>query len=142
MEENIEIPLNEPDQVEETSEPEPEIFQENGAADGHDKNAELIEKIKEYETTVSHLRDELTKKTDVIIVLEKQKTSFEKEVTHVSCFACCHRSKTLFHHSSCEKIAKMLLSDMQLLRSKCWMQRTSETQLTKRTKNCREKLNF
>jgi hypothetical protein len=89
MEANIDIPLNEPDGNEETTDPEPEVIQENGVVEESDKNSELIEKIKEFETTVSNLRDELTRKTDVIIVLEKTKTSFEKEVTHVSCLTNC-----------------------------------------------------
>lgn len=88
-ENTIEVPLNEPDKDEETVEPELEFVKENDAVKEIDKNIELIEKIKEFETTVSNLRDELTRKTDVIIVLEKQQTSFEKEVTHVRSLAEC-----------------------------------------------------
>lgn len=93
MEENIEIPLNEPEKNEETTTVDTEIIKKNGVVKEVDQNIELIEKIKEFETTVSQLREELTKKTDVIIVLEKQKTSFEKEVTHVSCLAGCRKAK-------------------------------------------------
>jgi predicted RNase H-like nuclease (RuvC/YqgF family) len=84
MEENIEIPLSEPDKEEEPSEAEPEVAKENGKAEEIVKTDETTEKIKDFETTIANLREELTKKTDVISNLEKQKASFEKEVTNVS----------------------------------------------------------
>lgn len=84
MEENIDIPLTEPDIQNVSSVTELEIIQEHGAESYISEKNELVEKLKEYELRVSNLSNELSSKTDVITDLEKQKSLFEKEVTHVS----------------------------------------------------------
>lgn len=83
MEENIEIPLNEPEENDRKQGEETELVKENGTVKEIDQTSEINEKIRDFETTILNLQEELTKKTDVINVLEKQKISFEKEVTHV-----------------------------------------------------------
>lgn len=84
MEENIENLLVEPDTTVEVPLNEVEIVEQNGTLEVSSDNSDWAEREKEYETTISNLRDELTKKTDVAVDLEKQKGSLEKEVTHVS----------------------------------------------------------
>lgn len=84
MEENIDIPLTEPDISNESTPTETEVIPENGAGKFIIENCELAEKLKDCELQIASLKDELSNKTDVIIGLEKQKSSFEKEVTHVS----------------------------------------------------------
>lgn len=84
MEANDEISLSEPENSEEPSEDKPEITKENGDVKEPADNSELLEKLKNFETTISHLKEEVLRKTDVINNLEKQKGAFEKEVTHVS----------------------------------------------------------
>lgn len=83
MEENIEIPLNEPEENDRKQEEELETVKENGTVEEINEISEINEKIRDFETTIAHMQEELTRKTDVINILEKQKTSFEKEVTHV-----------------------------------------------------------
>lgn len=83
MEEISEIPLNEPENNNEATQEESEIILENGDHKNLNENHELTEKLKEFEETLKILQNELSIKTDVISDLEKQKGSFEKEVTHV-----------------------------------------------------------
>lgn len=84
MEEICEISLNEPESNNETTQEKPEDVLANGFDKNVIENKELTEKLKEFEETLKSLRNELSIKTDVINDLEKQKGSFEKEVTHVS----------------------------------------------------------
>lgn len=83
--ENIEISLSEPDKTDEPTLNEQEVVKENGVVKETIVESDLPERFKEFETTISNLKDVVTKKTDVISDLEKQKGSLEKEVTHVSC---------------------------------------------------------
>lgn len=48
---------------------------------------EDLKKLKEFESRILQLENELSKKTDVVSELEKQKGSLEKEVTNVSCYS-------------------------------------------------------
>ena len=84
MEENTEIPLTEPVISDEVTEEESNAVLENEADKINTENNELTEKLRKFELEISSLKAELSSKTDVITDLEKQKSSFEKEVTHVS----------------------------------------------------------
>lgn len=85
MEEIVEISLNGPDIGHESTQVDSNLIQENGADKCAIVNVELVEKLKEYESTISNLKAQLINKADVISDLEKQKSSFEKEASHVSC---------------------------------------------------------
>lgn len=87
MEENVEISLNEPDDNKETPPVEPVAIIVHNVAKDVGENSELGDKIKEFESTIVRLQEEISGKTDVINNLEKQKASFEKEATNVS-FPC------------------------------------------------------
>jgi peptidoglycan hydrolase CwlO-like protein len=80
----VENKAAEPDKSVEVAVSEPEVVVSDFVEKEASENLELLAKLKDFETTVGNLRDELTKKTDVITDLEKQKGTFEKEVTHVS----------------------------------------------------------
>lgn len=80
----VENTAAEPDKSVEIAVSEPEVVVSDCVEKEASENLELLAKLKDFETTVGNLRDELTKKTDVITDLEKQKGTFEKEVTHVS----------------------------------------------------------
>lgn len=84
MEETSEISLSEPDKPNEVSTEEPETVQVNGTDKESSDNNDLAKKLEEFEITVSHLREEVIRKTSVINDLEKQRGSLEKDVTHVS----------------------------------------------------------
>lgn len=83
MEENVEISLVEPDNNIQTLPVEPAKVVDAVEINDNVENTELVEKIKEYESKVSKLHQEINSKTDVIQILENQKSSFEKEVTNV-----------------------------------------------------------
>jgi hypothetical protein len=85
MEQIAENTAVEPENSEEISVGEPELVVNNDVEKEASQNLESLAKLKDFEITVNNLRDELTKKTDVITDLEKQKAAFEKDVTHVSC---------------------------------------------------------
>lgn len=91
MEENSEISLNESPAIEEVSLKDPEIVVENGIEKDSAVDGEVDKKFKDLETTISNLRNELVRKTDVISDLEKQRGQFEKEVTHVRKHSSCDR---------------------------------------------------
>lgn len=84
MEETSEISLSEPDKPNEVTTEEPETVQVNGTDKESSDNIDLTKKLEEFEITVSHLREEVIRKTSVIADLEKQRGSLEKDVTHVS----------------------------------------------------------
>lgn len=84
MEEISEISLSEPDKLNEVSAEGPETAQVNGTDKESSDSNELTKKLEEFDITVSHLRDEVSRKTSVITDLERQRGSLEKEVTHVS----------------------------------------------------------
>lgn len=84
MEEICEIPLDEPNYNNETTQEEAEVILANGVEKNVIENKELTEKVKDFEETLKNLQNELSIKTSAISELEKQKASFEKEVTHVS----------------------------------------------------------
>lgn len=84
MEEKIENLLGELDTTVEVPLNEEEIVEQNGTLEVVSDNSDWAEKTREFETTISNLRDELTKKTDVAVDLEQQKGSLVREVTQVS----------------------------------------------------------
>lgn len=81
MDENSEISLTEPDKADDSPPSEPEVVQLNGDVK---ESEDWKQQLEEFRITISHLKDEVTKKTSVISDLEKQRGSLEKEVTHVS----------------------------------------------------------
>lgn len=84
MEETCEISLSELDLKEKKEDVESQVIsclQPELVAEAEN---DLAEKLKEFQSTITKLQDDLLRKTDVISELEKNKGSLEKEVTNVS----------------------------------------------------------
>lgn len=83
MEENSEGVLEDLPKNDEISQEAREVVVQEVDLEEFTRNNEQADKLKEYESAIESLKDELAKKTDVIANLEKQKASFEKESNHV-----------------------------------------------------------
>jgi hypothetical protein len=82
-----EISLLEPDKADDTLvtlPPELDKPEQNESVQETVEENGLEEILKKNESTLSELRNEIAKKTDVLLLLENQKGALEKEVTHVS----------------------------------------------------------